>query len=861
MKEGERHMLRFKKVCSTMLALTMVFTIILNSGATVFAAQEDPIKGLQKLLAPISKNEALLLAGKYYKQTYLKVESDVIEEFRKAVPKQPVFDGKNTDPKFAAANANDIALLINYTNAKNFYLAFASANFSYDPSRINIASDLAAAIATYYDELFYANMGSPSKEKEFYSDAVKLYSYALSLGIKDGKYSQDCLPAMSSLGNLFLDMNKFEEAHTAFKAALAIDNSFWPARQGLYNYYMAKKEFKKAFDLIAEDAEFYPSIAKAVRDISKNFDISDDTTDMEGGELSDEASEKKLEELNAIPAVTSGDFIKYIDPAASAKVANDIKNMQAQLKYTAPDISFLTQYSSYQTANSVKGRAAYEALAHGINVLHKNTIGKTVEVETIKKNDMLNQFGINIEIGGGIENLEELINDAIANPEKYENYDPEIKVTGIEGIESKAQEYVNTMSSAISKAENTGDSEDVFRELSKTRPEYKIMLINPYKYINTNDILLQRSNVLILGEKRIKYASYLTNKNTKTAGIINDIMMQYQAKTTPILLDFERRIKKIDDSNMSEAQKVVARHRVHVEFFSKLNRTGEPYWNQATQAACVAYKKIEKYSAQMYNDCMKHITMICDPKIREKLEEEIRTETVNSVIMGMTNVLNAYGFAPYKNIAECSCDPEYIRQMEKQIHEEANEQIKRNIQAKKNFDDGVLDENSKYYKNFIEKYEVNYNYIFFRGKISPYKSYDEFSLGAFGTGVFKKTVTNHIKNTTTSESGLSVGFKRGPVGARGYVNFRSSTDSKGTTVSDTTFGAETSAELGPASAQANFEYNTVRGTRMYTKSSVSGDPFLDKLKLEVAGNEIWKPDLKLPRWDDSYDTGWSNVQP
>ena len=62
-------------------------------------------------------------------------------------------------------------------------------------------------------------------------------------------------------------------------------------------------------------------------------------------------------------------------------------------------------------------------------------------------------------------------------------------------------------------------------------------------------------------------------------------------------------------------------------------------------AAAEAYRKIEKYVPQMYNDCMKHIMLISDEKVRDTLEDELIAKVTGYIKMGLQNAIDAYNMA------------------------------------------------------------------------------------------------------------------------------------------------------------------------------------------------------------------------
>ncbi len=81
--------------------------------------------------------------------------------------------------------------------------------------------------------------------------AIAMYSYAHDVGQEAEDKDQQVI-SLANLGYIFMDQERFEEAFTAFKSALAINNKFVVARRGLYSNYMARKKFQEALDMIAD---------------------------------------------------------------------------------------------------------------------------------------------------------------------------------------------------------------------------------------------------------------------------------------------------------------------------------------------------------------------------------------------------------------------------------------------------------------------------------------------------------------------------------------------------------------------------------------------------------------------------------
>lgn len=91
---------------------------------------DEPDINIEDFIVETGIEKALALAKKYYDLSYPVIEGDLRGEFNNIVTWEPEFDGSNVDPELCSGNSMNVAFMVTYTDAKNFYLALAAAVFS-----------------------------------------------------------------------------------------------------------------------------------------------------------------------------------------------------------------------------------------------------------------------------------------------------------------------------------------------------------------------------------------------------------------------------------------------------------------------------------------------------------------------------------------------------------------------------------------------------------------------------------------------------------------------------------------------------------------------------------------------------------
>lgn len=818
-------------------------------------------KDMSKIMPSVKENDILKLANHYYSLTNPKIETATKSEYKRIINWNPSFTGSKTDVKKAKEISNSAALAISYTNAKNFYLSMSSAVFALDSKNIVGAGNFASAVASYHDDLVIEGKKDKNMNK-YYEDAIKIYNYGLQISIKDKKFNRDALPLLVSLGNLYMDTQKKDRAYTCFRMAMAIEKDYWPARKSMYNYYMSEKKFDEALKLMMEESQ-YPVFVRANTKIKKIKEEEEKRTKMPEGEVSDQIMEKHLNSLTVVTSISQADFLEEIDKEAHAKLKNHIRYVQNKMRYKAPDIRLLAQYSSLEKISTPLGQSDLEAFREGVENYSK--LAKYMGAKIGK--DSMGNFGYETDLGG-FDTMEDLVGAMGSNPE----FDLQINFDWLGDIDSISDEFIKELEKNVSEFEKSPEKKptELLKTLSKFQSEKAVLALNPFEYANPVDVYIQQLNIMDYDKKFSSYSVYLANQNRKSSKLIYDALEDAKRRNERVVEDIINMETKIWEmyQNDPERAKLEVHRVVHTGMMPQLNKDNQVLWNQVTQLAITQYeKKIRKYVEKMYNDCMKHVILISDEEVQRELEDRVIELAIRTVYMSLNDIYYAFSFngTPYIEPQECGCDEKALEaSIAAKIVEEnklANEQIKKNMEAKKKFEAGELDENSEYYKKVIKPYEVHINTPYFTGKVGPYKSGYKINLthGKIGSIDFSK-MEQHIRNTTTYDGGVEFKLLGAEVGDFGG-DFSIFGRFNGTSGSNKSLSLEDIDMIGGAKVDLSapgfmtgtvgFTGSSVRGSSVYGEFGFSGDSLLDDDLKAALGN--WKPNLTLEVWNGIYE--------
>ncbi|HEX2944958.1 MAG TPA: hypothetical protein VHT96_03275 [Clostridia bacterium] len=283
-------------------------------------------------------SNALKIAQNYYKLSKPKIEPGLVVDFAKNSIGEPRFDGKLEDKKKALAMSSISASAALRTDAVNYATALACAAFSKGPKLNLTAKNMASAIYELC-KARDAKFNAASKSSAGYmSDILNVYQYAVSLEPKN-------VETLVGLGNVFMDMDRQEDAKLLYQAALKLQKDYKPAHEGMAAYHLARGDWKSAEKELSNNITMFLS-SKSSDDRKKQTDVIKAPDNKETD--SAEASEAKIAALSKLPLVSMADFIDEIDPADAQQIRMKVNNLPQNDKLILPKLTSIAQISQYK---------------------------------------------------------------------------------------------------------------------------------------------------------------------------------------------------------------------------------------------------------------------------------------------------------------------------------------------------------------------------------------------------------------------------------------------------------------------------------------------------------------------------------
>ena len=845
---------------------------------------------------PRDFEKILVIAKKYYEWAEPKI-SIGRSEYSKAVNWKPTFDGKKKDCKRAASFSTDTCIVGTMGGMGDMTVALACAAFDLCNDNVAIAQNLGCAIAIFCDN--NTDAAVTSREKEIYEDAETVLLYSISLSMEGSFHTYASLGPLTSLGNLYLDMKKYEEGKNLFMAARKIDDGYMPAISGLTAYY--KKTNKPEFIvMMLAAAKKKPSpIGKGANQIDEETKKSEKLI-KEGGQPSEEELEKMIDVAETIQAPCYGDLFKELDPKGAERIIQARNDIQSKMIIRIPNIHILTEFTDINEDNEISVKCAAKAVEDDVKYLEKYAKLYGRGIGNVAADFFQNTGAGDFNFMG--MKFHDFMRDASEHPEKYENMknapEAHLRMDNLNKFVREAEDSVRAMSSA---RQGFGDESTAARNIAKVAAKANLLVfplsLNPFEFANPYDILLQQYNVPLLVKKKQVFEQYCVTVLKKTAEILADISKNFSRAYGEIKDQFNNEEEKVKKKYEDAKRKFLAEndgeggggggssssgstadehsddrmrlelHALHEKYYPALNQCTKRYWLEATGVAARMYTRLERNLPRMYKDAMKHIMFISDEKVRREQTDQLVGWLATTLVSSIEMVLSAYNGGNILRIEMCGCDPEQMEQirlkLEKERKEKENEKLARQKQAMDAFKRGEIDTHPLMLKAYSDKYDYELDL-----GIIKHRSNANFS----STNVYipsgdQNLNVNLFSNEITKASRLSVDLEvkqsindpsgRFGLGAKEMFGITIGWDADGNIrIMDKRVGMEVSGSVGPVEGALGVTTSMVRGTTLYGEIRPIGNDYIDILRKDAFGGLTGGPEIlkKFPLkvWRGEY---------
>ena len=663
--------------------------------------------GLKPLFLPKkeaipSKADMLKMAADINKLAKQNFGTDDFNKYNQVVTWIPNFDGQNPDPKKAREYSMLVSAVTNFYNLPQYVLALSSAVFALDPQSPANANNFASAIITAGE-----NIGSSNGLAKYRKYAESGYLYAMAVSLKDEAWSENSISAILNLGNLYLDMDKLEEARSLFMLARKISPKSWDAALGLAAYFYAINQPDKALAIMEDDDLNRPAKYMQAVKAAKSLEKSDPFTGL-SPETPDQVYEKGIKVMASDPITTSADFVSLLDQSERNKMSYFIEHLVPAGSFTAPKIENIAQYGSLKAISSPDGISSLKDFMESMGQfsMASSALAATQQL------DMASRLGLNIDLGFDL-------NDAVQHPEKYVGKINE-SIVKIEGMEKLMANVANMQKQAQSAERDltTLKTASTVAMGAQVDPYLAVLQINPEQYADPMNVIVQKHNFAVFSRKTNLYKGYLYSVNNRMHQLINEIVDKAN-----------KRIYELEKLERAELEKLNAQHAdglkihaVHTKYFILFNNVAEVAFNSSTSLITPAYnKKIRPTVEAYYSDVIRHIAMISDPEVRIQKEAELRSSINSALTWSLRTVLLSYASFSYYDDWDCKCDVGSLwTQWEAEqaaISAAENARIAKNKGGKARFETGEIPESSPLFKR-LDAYGTDCEFGFVKGRVS-----------------------------------------------------------------------------------------------------------------------------------------------
>jgi tetratricopeptide (TPR) repeat protein len=818
--------------------------------------RSDRIVNLMNSTEPLDAEKILGIAKKYYEWAEPRITVGR-PEFVSAVMWKPKFDGKKKDYRLASVLSCDTGMAGTLGGMGDMTAALACAAFDAASDDVMITQNLGCAIALFCDN--NTDAAITSREKEIYEDAAEALLYAISLSKAGGAHTKASLGPLTALGNLYLDMKRYEEAKDMFMAARRIDDTYMPAINGLAAYYKATNKPQLILLMRAAAKKCPTSIGRSANKIDENSKKAEEIIG-EGATATEEEMEKQMDIAEEIEAPSYGDLFDNIDARTAERIIKNRKDLQSKMKIKVPNISILTAFTDITEDNQISVKCAVEAVSDELRHLAKY-------LKALPRGgghaaaDMFENTGIGDFNFMGMK-FSDFVRDASTNPEKYANSKNKQEVhLRTDNIDKYIKELKDGLGEITAARHGMEGGDKYGLKFSKAAAKANLLLfpfsMNPFKYANAWDVMMQRYNVPLLIKKKALLDTYMTTVLKKATETLADIQRNFAREYKEIDDAFDAEMKDLREKYEAEVERCgengdcaeaawkryrLNLHGLHVKYYPQLNQCTKRYWLEGTECAARMYGKLERNLPRMYKEVMKHVVYISDENVKVQQEDMLVGGLASTLTAAISLVLSAYGGGEILRIDMCGCDPEEMEALSEELRkekEEKDEEMRNRQKAAENaFKNGIIDENSSYYKNYVKKWEYELDLVVFKYRTNDYFTTHEISIPLKVGSINASSYSSNITQASHVSADVTLGGNLGPVGVNATFGITVAWDEQGRmhpAGCDLRAGLEASAGSGPVSATAGISASLMRGTRAYGEVSMTGNEYIDAMKENALG--------------------------
>ncbi len=731
-----------------------------------------PVKLPKKEDAP-DQTAILKLAESYNASSRKNFRPDEASAYTGAVTFSPRFDGQKLNPLMAREYSFSVSSATNHFNRPNFVIAYATAVFALDPKAPANANNMAAAIYTAGKVLSQGKTGA-NGINSYQKDAESIYHYALAISLDKGAFTDASLVSMINLGNLYIDMSRPDEARSLLQAARKQSPFSWDAAIGMAAYFHSINKPDKARAILDDEKLDRPRTLMVAKKASKALEKTKDLPI----DSPEELYRENIKTITGEPIATAADFMAHIDEEKAIEMRRFVEGLPAQGSFKAPSIKKLTQYASLKAINSPQGESAVKDFA---DMLQHFSISSFASLgrEQMK---MLERLGIDVDM-----NVD--LNDVAKNPEKYKNMKkrPKVKVDKSQ-IKEKMGDWKREAQEAKADMKK-GDAEGLAGLVSQYDPSIAILQIDPYEYADPMNVIIQKHNFAVHNRKSNLYKGYLHSLNRRLHRALNEILERYRVKITDAKSIRDKQYeqfnaqKKAAGPKGNSAEWKLREHNIHVAYFNACNNAAETAFGSAANLTAVTYtQKIKPAIEAYYYDVIRHVALISDRRCALQKDAELRQAIYSAMVYSLSMVGAAHSSFKYYDEWDCEWDiVSLLHQREMEAEErrkEQNDRILRDKAAKKAFDSGEIPESTPLFKK-IDGYGFDFDYFFFKGRMSPARTTLKFNIKLPVPGspeIFLSQSVSEFTGTGTYGQGikLTLGANQGGVKAGAYFDLSSS---------------------------------------------------------------------------------------